>query len=426
MLTENDFIVEKKDGAYFILYKKTLVYKKLNENNFKIFKENLDKQGRISLHGNIEFENYVDNIFARDIDDKLKEKYDEKKLSKLELILNNSCNLDCKYCYASGGNYGIENNFMKPQEAINYIDDLLASGIDEINVVMFFGGEPLLSFNTIVAVVKKFSELFKNGKIGKIPKYTIVTNGTLINEKIAIFFYEEDFQVTVSIDGNPYLHNYLRPYKNGNPSFDDVDKAINLLQKYNVNIGILEITYTKFHENNNISKKDLEDYFKNRYGDISLYITNCSGDNIYAIDVNKFVENDIIYEKNVKLSVLRKLLGKGNYKICCDAGSGSFAISPTGTIIPCHFFMGHNEYLMGQLPKTNLANKETLDINYIFRNTDKRISDDCSDCWIRDLCAECPASILIQNKEKINESCSIKRIKREKIIRDFIRNGDIY
>lgn len=88
--------------------------------------------------------------------------------------------------------------------------------------------------------------------------------------------------------------------------------------------------------------------------------------------------------------------------------------------------MGHNEYLMGQLPKTNLANKETLDINYIFRNTDKRISDDCSDCWIRDLCAECPASILIQNKEKINESCSIKRIKREKIIRDFIRNGDIY
>lgn len=350
---------------------------------------------------------------------------DDRKLSKLEFILNNSCNLSCRYCYANGGNYKQAQNRINPEKAELYLDKLFPEIFDDVDLVMFFGGEPLISFPTIVSIVNKFKELYMKSYVKKIPKYTIVTNGTLIDERIAKFFHDENVQVTVSIDGDDFVHNYLRPFKDGYPSFDKVDRGISLLNKYKANIGILEVTYTTYHEDRNIKKSEIEKFLKDRYGDVKVYIANCSGDSKFAISSNKLSTKDIIYDKSIRLVVLRKLLGKSNSFECCDAGKGSFAISQDGKIVPCHFFIGESKYTMGNMSSDDIFDCGTDYVRNKFGNLKESIGAQCSSCWIKDMCAECPASILVYRKDNILKTCERKRIKIEYLIRDLIRKKEV-
>lgn len=247
----------------------------------------------------------------------------------------------------------------------------------------------------------------------------------MIDEKIAKYFHDENVQVTVSIDGNDLVHNYLRPFKDGSQSFEKVDRGISLLNKYKVNIGILEVTCTTYHENKNIKKSEIEKFLKDRYGDVKVYIANCSGDSEFAISSNKLSTKDIAYDKSTRLLVLRKLLGKSNSFESCDAGKGSFAISPDGKIVPCHFFIGESKYIMGNMSSEDIFDSGTEYVRNKFDNLKESIGAQCSSCWIKDLCAECPASILVYRKGNILKSCENKRINIEYLIRDLIKKGEV-
>lgn len=425
MLKKEDFIIEEKEGKYYILYKKTLALKKLDHENYSRFESIITDLDYISLEENLKLEENIDKIFKNNIKYKVRNMIDDRKLSKLEFILNNTCNLSCRYCYANGGNYKQAQNRINPEQAELYLGKLFPKIFDDVDLVMFFGGEPLISFPTIVSIVNKFKELYKKSYVKKIPKYTIVTNGTLIDEKIAKYFHDENVQVTVSIDGNDLVHNYLRPFKDGSPSFERVDRGISLLNKYKVNIGILEVTYTTYHENKNIKKSEIEKFLKDRYGDVKVYIANCSGDSEFAISSNKVSTKDIVYDKNIKLLILRKLLGKSNSFESCDAGKGSFAISQDGKIVPCHFFIGESKYIMGNMSSDDIFDSGTDYVRNKFDNLKESIGAQCSSCWIKDLCAECPASILVYRKDNILKTCENKRIKIEYLIRDLIKKGEV-
>lgn len=426
MLKSNDFLIEENNGYFYLFYKNNLNFKKLDRRNFEKFQYIINKLDNMKDYELENFKNYMDSIF-------ISKKYEENKsliktnyLSKLEIILNNKCNLACKYCYANGGDYYQEENSINPEKIGDLISKIIPEHFDKVGTVMFFGGEPLLSFKAIVQTVQKFNFLYKHGFIKINPKYTIVTNGTLITNEIAKFLRENNFSVTISIDGYRYIHNILRPYKSGKGSFEKVNDSILLLRKYNVNIQLLEVTYTSLHHSNNISKKGIESFLKNKYGDIKIFISDCIGDSEYAFSADFIKEKEIKYEKQIKLATLRAILDKRYKRNYCDAGVESFAITPFGKIIPCHFFMGYNEYTIGDLNKDNIFNSNYDQLEDLFNNLKNNYISYCSNCWIRDMCSECPASLLIYNKEKLLKQCDKKRSNRESIIRELIRNGDIH
>ncbi|MDD7306273.1 MAG: radical SAM protein [Peptoniphilaceae bacterium] len=426
MLKKSDFLIVENNNYFYVFYKNNLSIKKLDKSNYTKFQSIINKLDDMTNYELKSFENYINNTF---VSKKHKKSTNLKRtdyLSKLEIILNNKCNLACKYCYANGGDYNQEKNDIKPEKIGYLVSKIIPKYFSKVGTVMFFGGEPLLSFETIKQTVKEFEFLYNSMLIKTIPRFTIVTNGTLITKEIAEFFNENNFYVTISIDGESYIHNILRPFKNGEGSFNKVNDAIFLLRRHNVNIQLLEVTYTKLHIDNNISKTDIESFLKNKYGDIKIFISDCIGDSEYSIDEKCINNSEISYNKQVKLATLRAVLGKEYKRNYCDAGLESIAITPLGKIIPCHFFMGYSKYIIGDLNKSNIFYSNYDQLADFFDNLKTYYISECSKCWIKDMCSECPASLLIYNKDNKLEHCEEKRRIRAYIIRDLIRIGEIY
>lgn len=158
------------------------------------------------------------------------------------------------YCYADGGSYGLKPTSMSKEDLLVYLKNLFPKRFDYVSEVLFFGGEPLLNASSIWITCEFFMGLYNSKQIQNLPNYSIVTNGTLIDEKVAKKLKEYNIQVTVSFDGEKIFHDKLRPYKNGNDSFQDVFDAIRLLSKYKINNLAIEATYTTYHSNNNYSR----------------------------------------------------------------------------------------------------------------------------------------------------------------------------
>lgn len=122
-------------------------------------------------------------------------------LKTICLVLNNSCNLNCHYCFANKGKYDKPNEQMKFDKAKEALDNLIRcvrNNKGKELTVAFFGGEPLLSFELIKQVV----EYMKKSANDLICKYMITTNGTLITSGIAGFLEANKFNITISIDGD--------------------------------------------------------------------------------------------------------------------------------------------------------------------------------------------------------------------------------
>lgn len=147
-------------------------------------------------------------------------------LKSVCLVLNNSCNLYCDYCFANKGMYDRPNEQMTFETAKKIIDVLIKNALENNSstaTIAFFGGEPLLSFKLIQKIVA-YTENLACIKF----KYMITTNGTLINQEIANYFQKYKFDVMISIDGSKKCHNLYRRYKDGKGSYDQVLKAVKL------------------------------------------------------------------------------------------------------------------------------------------------------------------------------------------------------
>ncbi|MCQ2790248.1 MAG: radical SAM protein, partial [bacterium] len=158
-------------------------------------------------------------------------------LNSLVLLISESCNFACTYCY---GSYGTKTRKMCFETAMNAIDLALKLGIRDI---VFFGGEPLTNFE----VIKKAVDYIEKKDLDSV-ELRITTNGSLVTEEIAKYFYDHHFLVSVSMDGDEDSHNSTRVFPNGKPTYSSVIKGIELLKKYKV-LTLLEITYSKRHTN---------------------------------------------------------------------------------------------------------------------------------------------------------------------------------
>lgn len=280
------------------------------------------------------------------------------------------CNLRCEYCfYSSLASERAEysKGMMSENTAVNIIKSVLefADGSDVF--FTFQGGEPLLSglkfFSRFVDNVKKYNT--KNSPV----HYCLQTNGTLIDEKFAVFFKQNNFLIGVSLDGDEELNSY-RLYPDGASSFNDVMNGIRLLQKHKVTFNILCVltkrtaanfkTAYRFFKAQNLRYLQFipclrplkNDFDESLYMDTEDYADFlCRGFNIYF---NDYMRKEYVsvrsFDNYISLSRGQNAEQCG-MNGCC---SSLFAIEGDGSVYPCDFYC-IDEWCLGNINTSSFA-----------------------------------------------------------------------
>ncbi|MHB0977442.1 MAG: radical SAM protein, partial [Candidatus Aquicultorales bacterium] len=171
--------------------------------------------------------------------------------NKILLMVSQSCNFRCVYCYAVENNFPDEGKLMDEEIALKAIDHLFkVSGGRKYLTVSFFGGEPLLNFPVIRKVVDY--SLAKADQEGKEVEFLMSTNASLITDEIADYLVEHEFSMLVSLDGPPELHNRFRPTKNGGPSHHLSLKGIYRLVRRYSRPHYVKVKAVLNHDNHNL------------------------------------------------------------------------------------------------------------------------------------------------------------------------------
>jgi His-Xaa-Ser system radical SAM maturase HxsB len=151
-------------------------------------------------------------------------------------VVTTACNMSCIYCQANNGKH-CSSLYMTKEMAEKAVDIALQSPAHYLSFE-FQGGEPLLNFNIIKHIVLYADEHKGTHEID----YNVVTNLTLLTDEILEFFCEYKFGVSTSIDGNEFVHNHNRPFRNGNGTFDEVLKSVQKIRSKGMRVGAIETT----------------------------------------------------------------------------------------------------------------------------------------------------------------------------------------
>ncbi len=323
-------------------------------------------------------------------------------LYKLVFNVSNICNLRCKYCYASCGNYGRENNFMTKDTVDNIISELVKS-VKKIKTVYFFGGEPTLNPEIIEYIVNKLNESYK------ISDYRVVTNATVVNEKLINLFIDNNFKVYISIDGPKEINTYLR-----GDYFDRLIATINKLKNSSIGEKLeLICTYTKYHQEN-IEFENLVKFYENlgvKYSisdvitnDKSLKIIKTKQDilnqemNYIDLSLERLYNNSLnvgisVYVRNIIEALVLK---NKTDCFCKELKSGySRVYDYNGDVYPCI-------RLIGKYKSDDL----------IVEKCNTKTNKQCSTCWAKNICRDCVADVILKNINApyISRSCYKKKL----------------
>jgi uncharacterized protein len=174
-----------------------------------------------------------------------------KRIQQVVIEISQRCNLQCAYCVYNGEYFferkrsDLDMNFETVQTGLEYIHSILKDRYKKELKISFYGGEPLLRFDTIKKIVSYSRKLFKNWKV----KYLITTNGTKINDEIIDFFVSNDFSVLISLDGPPKNHDAKRVYPNGKGTFKDIWDNILKIRKSNHKYFREKVSFSAIYSN---------------------------------------------------------------------------------------------------------------------------------------------------------------------------------
>jgi len=313
------------------------------------------------------------------------------------LHISHDCNLRCKYCFASTGDFGRHRSVMSPEVGKKAIDFLLRESGGRRNLeVDFFGGEPLLNFDTVKEIVNYALE--KEKEYNKHFRFTITTNAVLLNEDHKKFINEHMSNVVLSIDGRPEVNDRMRFRIDGTGTYKDIlPKIKDMAESRNQTNYYVRGTFTR--ENLDFSK-DVIHLADQGFKQISVEPVVAAKDSGYDL---REEDLPVLFEEYEKLAyeyVKRQKEGNGfnffhfmidlNQGPCiakritgCGAGHEYLAITPEGDIYPCHQFVGMDDFKMG----TVMDGKLNTDIQNYFRNSNVYTKKECMQCWARFYCS---------------------------------------
>ena len=317
------------------------------------------------------------------------------------LMVSQTCNLACKYCYAHSGTYNTPGlmKFEIGKMALDVADEL---GITNIQ---FYGGEPLMNFR----LIEKLIEYADNA--GYTFKYGIITNGTLITEEIAEFFKQHEFDVTISIDGPKEINDINRVYPDDTGTHDDIIRAIDLLNEREVPLA-LEITYArnyvKIHSISEIldylsrfSKTFIVGYVfptvdgkKQEYEPTEQEVADMM---VELVDYlfSKWEQGIPIKEMGTCM-ILRELLSPTYYikKCICPELPARLTVFYDGKVYPCHqVYLDHRFYLGEIVDKDFSKMLEDRFERVIGNFSISKLSLNPGDKWMASVCSFCKAHL---------------------------------
>ena len=308
------------------------------------------------------------------------------------LVLNvvHSCNLACKYCFASVYNRTPK---MSPDLARECISKLFHP---RKNIkVGFFGGEPLMAWDTIVAAVEYAKFMAKARKVSC--SFHVTTNATLITDEIAKYIADHNFSVLVSLDGTSDVHNEYRPMKNGQDSYKAVMQGMELLKKHGVSRVTIRSTFTPERIELLERAQHFQELVDAGYAKAYSIEPVCGSEGCSPLGNHSF-SKEVLQEEFSKLStwylehlnqgrilpyfyyrkLLEHLMLRKPQCTECGAGKGYLTVNPLGDILACHRESGT------KIGHVRLGIDEELRLpwmeNRIFR------SKECMSCWARYIC----------------------------------------
>lgn len=343
-------------------------------------------------------------------------------LHRLEVVVANDCNLRCRYCYAYGGSYGMPAQRMSPETAERYLEKLLIGRYRGVKTVTFFGGEPTLCPDTIQAICEFFEENVEKEIFDETPQFLMVSNGTLIDERMAKLIHRYNIGVTISIDGPMEINDLNRVDSDGKGTFSRIARGIDMLNQVGSPPVLLEATYTMLHKELGYSWNGIRDYIKEQFHTENVMVAECSDGGI---------EDGLAYENwdphvedigkapfpNIEFTA-KRLAAKEISDIGCDVAYGSIALLPNGEIYPCHFFINHPEYKIADFCDGNFDFSGYSRVLSYFEGIRKSQSTRCKECWAKAVCSACPAQFLLQKEREtdIAATCHITRTQQAHLI----------
>ncbi len=313
------------------------------------------------------------------------------------LHVAHTCNLNCEYCFASQGKYHGERALMSYEVGKQALDFLVENSGSRHNLeVDFFGGEPLMNFDVVKRLVRYARSIEKEK--GKNFRFTLTTNGVLIDDEVIDFANKEMSNVVLSLDGRKEINDRTRVDYLGRGSYDIiVPKFKKLVDARNGQNYYMRGTFT--HANPDFTK-DVFHMADLGFTELSMEPVVCAPQDKSALtkeDIEVVKEHYEILAKDMlrrekegePITFYHYMLdlteGPCIYKRISGCGSGTeyMAVTPAGDLYPCHQFVGEEEYKLGDVWQgvTNNALREE------FRACNVYARKECDDCWAKLYCS---------------------------------------
>lgn len=332
------------------------------------------------------YENYVIDFKKR-----------ETVVKALCLHIAHDCNLACKYCFAQEGEYHGRRALMSFEVGKKALDFLVHHSGSRVNLeVDFFGGEPLMNWQVVKDLVSYGRSLEE--PYHKRFRFTLTTNGVLLNDEVLEFVNKEMANVVLSIDGRKEIHDLMRPFRGGQGSYEGI---VPKFQKAAESRGQMNYYVRGTFTRNNLDfSSDVMHLADLGFKQISVEPVVAAPEDDYALRQEDVPELLAEYDKLAVELLNRKKQGKGvnffHFMIdleggpCvakrlsgCGSGTEYLAVTPWGDLYPCHQFVGKEEFLMGNVDEgiTNTAIRDE------FKTCNVYAKEKCRDCFAKFYCS---------------------------------------
>ncbi|MBS7402262.1 MAG: thioether cross-link-forming SCIFF peptide maturase [Oscillospiraceae bacterium] len=320
-----------------------------------------------------------------------------RAVKALCLHVAHTCNLSCDYCFAAQGKYHGDRALMSFEVGKRALDFLIENSENQKNLeVDFFGGEPLMNWEVVKQLVAYGRS--REEETGKHFRFTLTTNGVLVDDEVIEFSNQEMNNVVMSLDGRREVHDALRKTVTGRGSYDEI---VPKFQKFAKLRGEREYYIRGTYTNRNVEfTKDIFHMADLGFDKLSMEPVVCPPDDPYALsdkDMPVLLEQ---YEILAKEMLRREKEGKPitfyHYMIdlehgpCvykrisgCGSGTEYMAVTPWGDLYPCHQFVGEEKFRLGNIwdGVDNDAVREE------FKRCNAYARPDCQDCWAKLYCS---------------------------------------
>ena len=341
----------------------------------------------------------AEELFTRDVYRDFVMDFKKRKtvVKALCLHIAHDCNLACRYCFAEEGEYHGRRALMSYEVGKKALDFLIAnSGNREHLEVDFFGGEPLMNWD----VVKRLVEYGRSQEEAHHKKFrfTLTTNGVLLNDEVMEFCNREMSNVVLSLDGRKDVNDKMRPFRNGSGSYDLI---VPKFQKFADSRKQMNYYVRGTFTRNNLDfADDVLHYADLGFEQMSMEPVVADPSEDYAIkeeDIPAILKE---YDRLALEFIKRKKEGRGfNFfhfmldlksgpcvakrMAGCGSGTEYLAVTPWGDLYPCHQFVGNEKFLMGNVD-TGVVN---TDIRDEFKTCNVYAKPGCKDCFARFYCS---------------------------------------